>query len=172
MSPHITSQQVLAELKNRLAVETDPLIKQLLEDKIKVVSQTLIRESVKISLSRERAQRSLAPIPVPIKCGLRNSTGAASPDKTENWYWSRESDKQARKLARVQRDLQELLFVTAPSRPLIQKLTLLGGLKKALKELGLGVILDLPAEVRKLKSQDVVRLIETKLNPDDKPPFC
>ena len=173
MSPHSTAHKLLAELKSRLTLEHDPLTRQLLEDKIKNVSQILIRESVKISLERDKQTRSfgLTQREAPIKCGLRGATGHSLPDKTRHWFWDNESDKDARKLEKAREKIKELLFHEA-DKPLVRKFVLMGGVRKCLKEIGLPAILDLPESVRRDKSPLIIKLIEDKLNGTEKPPFC
>lgn len=173
MSPHSTAQRLLSELKSRLATERDPLTRQLLEDKIKSVSQILIRESVKISLERDRQTRSfgLTQREAPIKCGLRGATGHSLPDKTRHWFWDGASEKDAKKLERVRGKIKELLFWDA-DKALVRKFTLLGGVKKTLATIGLPAILSLPEGTRKEKAHLIIKLIEDKLNGPEKPPFC
>lgn len=173
MSPHSTAQRLLAELKSRLTTETDPLTKQLLEDKIKSTSQILIRESVKISLERDRQTRSfgLTQHETPIKCGLRGATGHSLPDKQRHWFWDGASEKDAKKLERVRGKIKELLFWDA-DKALVRKFTLLGGVKKTLATIGLPAILSLPEGTRKEKAHLIIKLIEDKLNGPEKLPFC
>lgn len=173
MSPHSTAHKLLNELKTRLTLETDPLTRALLEDKIKSVSQTLIRESVKISLARDQQTRSfsLTNNPAPIKCGLRGATGHSLPDKTRHWFWDGISEKDARKLEKVKGKIKELLFWDA-DKALVRKFTLLGGVKKTLATIGLPAILTLPEQTRKDKAPLIIKLIEEKLNGPEKLPFC
>ena len=173
MSPHSTAHKLLNELKTRLTLETDPLTRALLEDKIKSVSQTLIRESVKISLARDQQTRSfsLTNNPAPIKCGLRGATGHSLPDKTRHWFWDGISEKDARKLEKVKGKIKELLFWDA-DKALVRKFTLLGGVKKTLATIGLPAILTLPEQTRKEKAPLIIKLIEEKLNGPEKLPFC
>lgn len=172
MSPHSTAHKLLSELKSRLNTEADPLTRQLLEEKIRSTSQLLIRESVKISLQRDTASRSIGfTHPAPIKCGLRNSTGHALPDKARHWFWDGVSEKEARRLEKIKGQIKTLLFHDA-SKTLVRKFFLLGGVKKCLAEIGLPAILTLPENVRKEKSALIIKLIEDKLNGPEKPPFC
>lgn len=169
MSPHTTAQKLLNELKSRLALETDPLTRALLSDKILSVSKILIRESVKISLERDKQIRSfgLTHNPTPIKCGLRGATGHSLPDKQRHWFWDGASEKDARKLERVREKIKELLFWDA-DKALVRKFALLGGVRKCLKEIGLPAILDLPESVRREKAPLIIKLIEDKLNGPEK----
>lgn len=173
MSPHSTAHKLLNELKTRLTLEPDPLTRALLEDKIKSVSQTLIRESVKISLARDQQTRSfsLTNNPAPIKCGLRGATGHSLPDKTRHWFWDNVSEKDARKLEKVKGKIKELLFWDA-DKALVRKFALLGGVKKTLATIGLPAILTLPEQTRKDKAPLIIKLIEEKLNGPEKLPFC
>lgn len=173
MSPHSTAHKLLNELKHRLTLETDPLTRALLEDKIKNVSQILIRESVKISLERDKQTRSfsLTNNPAPIKCGLRGATGHSLPDKTRHWFWDNASEKDARKLEKTKEKIKELLFHDA-DKSLVRKFVLMGGVRKCLKEIGLPAILDLPGSVRREKAPLIIKLIEDKLNGPEKLPFC
>lgn len=173
MSPHSTAHKLLNELKSRLALEHDPLTRQLLSDKIKSTSQILIRESVKISLARDNQNRSfsLTHKPAPIKCGLRGATGHSLPDKTKHWFWDNVSDKDARKLEKTREKIKEILFHDA-DKPLVRKFVLMGGVRKCLKEIGLPAILDLPESVRREKAPLIIKLIEDKLNGPEKLPFC
>jgi len=173
MSPHSTAHKLLAELKHRLTLEHDPLTRQLLIDKIKSTSQILIRESVRISLERDKQTRSFGQTnnPTPIKCGLRGSTGHSLPDKTRHWFWDGVSDKDARRLEKVRGKIKELLFHDA-NKPLVRKFALMGGVRKCLKEIGLPAILDLPESVRREKAPLIIKLIEEKLNGPEKLPFC
>lgn len=173
MSPHSTAQRLLNELKTRLATETDHLTRALLEDKIKSTSQILIRESVRISLERDRQTRSfgLTQREAPIKCGLRGATGHSLPDKTRHWFWDNTSEKDAKRLEKVREKIKELLFWDA-DKALVRKFTLLGGVKKTLATIGLPAILTLPEETRKEKAPLIIKLIEDKLNGPEKLPFC
>lgn len=169
MSPHTTAQKLLNELKSRLATEHDPLTRALLSDKILSVSKILIRESVKISLERDKQTRSfgLTNNPAPIKCGLRGATGHSLPDKTRHWFWDNVSDKDARKLEKTREKIKELLFHDA-DKALVRKFVLMGGVRKCLKEIGLPAILDLPESVRREKAPLIIKLIEDKLNGPEK----
>lgn len=169
MSPHSTAQKLLNELKSRLALETDPLTRALLSDKILSVSQILIRESVKISLERDKQTRSfgLTQREAPIKCGLRGATGHSLPDKTRHWFWDNTSDKDAKKLEKIRGKIKELLFWDA-DKALVRKFALLGGVKKTLAAIGLPEILSLPEETRKAKAPLIIKLIEDKLNGPEK----
>lgn len=169
MTPIITARQLESELKDRYSRETDPLVRALLEEKIKQTSTIIVREQVKISLSREKFARSLEP--VPIKCGLRGAAGHSLPGKQAHWYWDGVSEKEARKLEKVKQRIKELLFHDA-SKSLVRKMFLLGGVKKCLAEIGLPAILTLPENVRREKSGLIVKLIEDKLNGPEKVPFC
>lgn len=173
MSPHSTAQRLLSELKNRLTTETDPLTKQLLEDKIKSTTQILIRESVRISLERDKQTRSfgLTQREAPIKCGLRGATGHSLPDKTRHWFWDGASEKDVKRLEKVRGKIKELLFWDA-DKALVRKFTLLGGVKKTLATIGLPAILTLPEGTRKEKAPLIIKLIEDKLNGPEKLPFC
>ena len=173
MSPHSTAHKLLAELKSRLSTERDPLTRQLLEDKIKSVSQILIRESVKISLARDQQTRSfgLTQREAPIKCGLRGATGHSLPAKTRHWFWDGASEKDVKRLEKVRGKIKELLFWDA-DKALVRKFTLLGGVKKTLATIGLPAILTLPEGTRKEKAPLIIKLIEDKLNGPEKLPFC
>lgn len=173
MTPHITAQRIVSELKTRLETETDPLTRALITDKIQSVSKIIIRESVRINHERERYSRALANTnnPVSIKCGLRGATGHSLPDKQRHWYWDGVSEKEARKLEKVRGKIKELLFWDA-DKALVRKFFLLGGVKKCLTEIGLPAILSLPESVRRDKAGMIVKLIEEKLNGPEKLPFC
>lgn len=172
MSPLITAQRLEQSLKNRLNHETDPLVRELLTDKIKQVSQTIIRESVRINHQRDKHSREFAITNnVSIKCGLRGATGHSLPDKQRHWFWDGASEKDARKLEKLRGKIKELLFWDA-DKALVRKFFLLGGVKKCLTEIGLPAILSLPEGTRKEKAPLIIKLIEDKLNGTEKLPFC
>lgn len=172
MTTIIEAEKIEAGLKSRLATETDPLIRELLTDKIKSVSQTIIRESVRISHQREKNSREFTNTQqAAIKCGLRGSTGHSLPDKQRHWFWDGVSDKEAKRLEKARWKIKELLFWDA-DKALVRKFLLLGGVRKCLTEIGLPAILALPESVRRDKAGMIVKLIEEKLNGPEKPPFC
>jgi hypothetical protein len=86
MTTIIEAKKIEAGLKTRLAIETDPLVRELLIDKIRSVSQIIIRESVRISHQREKNSREFTNTQeAKIKCGLRGATGHSLPDKQRHW---------------------------------------------------------------------------------------
>jgi hypothetical protein len=158
--------QLDRELRERLNKETDPFTKALIEDKIKQLSPQIIRQKVRQSLDREEFSRSYPTTdPAPIKCGLRGATGHHKPDKTEHWFWSGESDKQAKALEKTRQKLKELFFLE-PDKDTVRKFTFLGGVRKTLKQISLQAVLELPASVRRDKSDLLMTLIKSKLNGD------
>jgi hypothetical protein len=163
MTTIIEAKKLEASLKSRYETESDPLVRALLEDKIRQVSQTIIRESVRISHQRERNSRAFELSQAPIKCGLRGATGHSLPDKQRHWFWDGATDSEVKKLEKVKGQIKELLFHTA-DKALVRKFFLLGGVRKTLKELGLPAILALPESVRRDKSGLIMALIESKLN--------
>lgn len=172
MTTIIEAKKIEASLKSRLEGETDPLVRELLKDKILSVSQRIIRESVRISHQREKNSREFTNTQeAKIKCGLRGATGHSLPDKTRHWFWDGVSDKDARRLEKVRGKIKELLFHDA-NKPLVRKFALMGGVRKCLKEIGLPAILDLPESVRREKAPLIIKLIEEKLNGPEKLPFC
>lgn len=172
MSPLITAQRLEQSLKSRLTQETDPLVRELLTDKIKQVSQTIIRESVRINHQRDKHSREFAITnSAPIKCGLRGATGHSLPDKQRHWFWDGASEKEAKKLEKLKGKIKELLFWDA-DKALVRKFFLLGGVKKCLTEIGLPAILTLPEGTRREKAPLIIKLIEDKLNGTEKLPFC
>ena len=165
------TQEQIDRLKERFNQETDPLYRALLEDKIKELYRKLSRESTEIFLRREAEQRErLEGKTAPIKCGLRNATGTAKPE-TAHWFWDNATEAEVRKLEKTKNKITEFLFVT-PDRATVKKFTLLGGVKKTLREIGLAAIIDLPESVRKAKSEPLMQLILEKLNGTEKVPFC
>lgn len=167
MFPRISKLIALdRELRGRLDLETDPLTKELLLDKIKQLSPQIIREKVKQSLAREAFSRSYADTHnVPIKSGLRNVTGHHKPEKTEHWFWKGESEQKARQLEKARGLLIEL-FDQEPERHLVQKFVILGGVKKGLKELNLHGLWEVPKESRKAHKEVLLKMIEQKLTPE------
>lgn len=172
MTTIIEAKKIEASLKSRLETESDPLVRELLTDKIRSVSQLIIRESVRISRQREKNSREFTNThEAPIKCGLRGATGHSLPDKQRHWFWDGVSEKEARKLEKVRGKIKELLFWDA-DKALVRKFLLLGGVKKCLTEIGLPAILTLPEGTRREKAPLIIKLIEDKLNGTEKLPFC
>lgn len=164
MTTIIEAKKIEAGLKSRLAIETDPLVRELLIDKIRSVSQLIIRESVRISHQREKNSREFTNTQeAKIKCGLRGATGHSLPDKQRHWFWDGVSEKDARRLEKVRQGIKEILFHDA-DKALVRKFLLLGGVKKALKEIGLPAILGLPESVRREKSGLIMSLVQSKIN--------
>ena len=167
MIPKISKLLTLdRELRARLERETDSFTKELLLDKIKQLSPQIIREKVKQSLQREAFSRSYADTHMPIKSGLRNVTGHHKPEKTEHWFWKGESEQKARQLEKARGLLIEL-FGQEPERHLVQKMVLLGGVKKGLKELNLHGLWEVPKETRKAHKEVLLKMIEQKLAPEN-----
>lgn len=169
MSPQINLLKLRNELQTRLdnCPPDDHFTRALITDKIELVSKQIIRESVRISVSREQASRSFGLTnTAPIKCGLRGAAGHHKPEKANHWYWSDEDAKDAKRLERVALAVEKFLF-TRPEKQLVRKLTLLGGFKKAVREVGLSAMLDVPEEARKAKGQKLLKLLEDKINGED-----
>lgn len=165
------TQEQIRLLKEKHGRETDPLYKRLLEDKIKELYGRLSRESVEVLLQRERDERSQRELrKAPIKCGLRNVTGASKPE-SNHWFWDTATEAEIRRLEKTRNKIMEFLF-HVPDKATVRKFTLLGGVKKTLKEIGLSAVIDLPESVRKDKSVPLMKLILEKLNGEDKVPFC
>lgn len=85
------------------------------------------------------------------------------PDKQRHWFWDGEGEKDAKKLEKVKEKIKEILFHDA-DKALVRKFLLLGGVKKALKEIGLPAILGLPESVRREKSGLIMALVQSKIN--------
>jgi len=49
----------------------------------------------------------------------------------------------------------------------VRKLLLLGGFKKAVREIGLSAMLEVPEAARKAKGQKLLKLLEDKINGED-----
>lgn len=160
-------QQLDTELRKRLESETDSFHRALIEDKIKQLSPQIIRLKVRQSLDREAFNRSYGTThEVPIKCGLRGATGHHKPEKLSHWYWDDANAKDAKKLERIALAVEKFLF-TRPEKALVKKLLLLGGFKKAVREIGLSAMLDVPEAARKAKGQKLLKLLEDKINGED-----
>jgi hypothetical protein len=169
MSPHIDLTRLRAELQTRLdnCPPDDHFTRALITDKIQLVSKQIIRESVRISVAREHASRSFGHTnTAPIKCGLRGAAGHHKPEKGSHWFWDEGDAKDAKKLERVARAVEAFLF-TRPEKQLVRKLTLLGGFKKSVREMGLSAMLEVPEEARKAKGQKLLKLLEDKINGED-----
>lgn len=169
MSPQVSLLKLSSELQTRLdnCPPDDHFTRALITDKIQTVSKQIIRESVRISVARERQSRSFQHTnTAPIKCGLRGATGHHKPEKANHWFWSDEDAKDAKKLERVAVAVEKFLF-TRPERQLVRKLLLLGGFKKAVREMGLSAMLEVPEETRKAKGQKLLKLLEDKINGED-----
>jgi len=169
MSPHISLTRLRAELQTRLDTcdPSDHFTRALITDKIQTVSKQIIRESVRLSVAREHASRSFELTnTAPIKCGLRGATGHHKPEKSSHWFWSDEDAKDAKKLERVAVAVEKFLF-TRPEKQLVRKLVLLGGFKKAVREMGLSAMLEVPEAARKAKGQKLLKLLEDKINGED-----
>ena len=169
MSPQINLLKLRSELQTRLEAcpPDDHFTRALITDKIELVSRQIIRESVKVSVTREHASRSFTNThTAPIKCGLRGATGHHKPEKTGHWYWDDAEKKDAKKLERVARAVEAFLF-TRPEKQLIRKLTILGGFKNAVREVGLSAMLEVPEVARRAKGQKLLKLLEDKINGED-----
>jgi len=160
---------LLAEnIQERISRETDSFNQELLIDKLREVNQQIIRLSVKRMVDAENNARAVENTKsAPIKCGLRGATGTAIPER-DHWFWNRATNKDLLKLEKTRSQVRELLFHECDNA-LARSLTLLGGLKKALKPLGLAVILEIPAEARREKSKAIIALIEKTLNGGEVP---
>lgn len=172
MAPEITKLiSAKRELAERLNTETDPLVRTLLEDKILQLSKRITAEKVRQHVMIDNNERArLDAHKARIKCGLRNLGGVAK-DKTAHWYWDEAEKQDAVKLERLKNKIQAFLFIV-PEKQLVRKFHLLGGLKSTLREIGLSAIIELPEEVRKNKSEPLLKLIEKKLNGEpEKVPF-
>lgn len=169
MSPQVSLLKLSSELQTRLdnCPPDDHFTRALITDKIQTVSKQIIRESVRINVARERQSRSFQHTnTAPIKCGLRGATGHHKPEKANHWFWSEADAKDAKKLERVAVAVEKFLF-TRPERQLVRKLLLLGGFKKAVREMGLSAMLEVPEETRKAKGQKLLKLLEDKINGED-----
>lgn len=162
---------LLAEnIQERISREQDLFNRELLIDKLREVNQSIIRLSVRRMVEAENAARSVENTKTaPIKCGLRGHVGTAIPER-DHWFWDRATNKDLLRVEKTRSQVRELLFHECDNA-LARKLTLLGGLKKALKTLGLSVILEIPAEARKEKSKAIIALIEKTLNGGGEVPF-
>jgi len=165
------TQEQIARLKEKRGRETDPLYRSLLEGKIKELYGRLSQESVQVLLHQDRERREMANAHrASIKCGLRNATGTAK-QETAHWFWDKQSDKDAKRLTSIGNKLAKTFYVN-PTVDTIRKFFLHGGVKKTLEGLGLLVVLELPEEVRKAKSETIWKLIESKLEEGMKVPYC
>jgi hypothetical protein len=169
MSPQVNLLKLRSELQTRLDTcpQDDHFTRALIIDKIESVSKQIIRESVRLSVAREQASRSFELTnTAPIKCGLRGATGHHKPEKTGHWYWDEADAKDAKKLERIAVAVEKFLF-TRPERATVRKLCLLGGFKKAVREIGLSAMLEVPEAARKEKGQKLLKLLEDKINGED-----
>jgi len=169
MSPQVNLLKLRSELQTRLDTcdPSDHFTRALITDKIESVSKQIIRESVRVSVAREHASRSFTNThTAPIKCGLRGATGHHKQEKSSHWFWDEADAKDAKKLERVARAVEKFLF-TRPEKQLVRKLTLLGGFKKAVREMGLSAMLEVPEVARKAKGQKLLKLLEDKINGDN-----
>lgn len=169
MSPQVNLLKLRSELQTRLDAcsPDDHFTRALITDKIESVSKQIIRESVRISVAREHASRSFELTnTAPIKCGLRGATGHHKPEKANHWYWDDADAKDAKKLERIAVAVEKFLF-TRPEKATVRKLCLLGGFKKAVREIGLSAMLDVPEVARKAKGQKLLKLLEDKINGED-----
>lgn len=169
MSPHVNLLKLRSELQTRLDAcpPDDHFTRSLITDKISTVSRQIIRESVRLSVAREQQSRSFQHTnTTPIKCGLRGATGHHKPEKSSHWFWDDADAKDAKKLERVARAVEKFLF-TRPEKQLVRKLLLLGGFKKAVREMGLSAMLEVPEAARKAKGQKLLKLLEDKINGED-----
>lgn len=62
--------------------------------------------------------------------------------------------------------VEKFLF-TRPEKATVRKLCLLGGFKKAVREMGLSAMLEVPEAARKAKGQKLLKLLEDKINGED-----
>jgi len=168
MFPQIAKlQQLDTELRHRLAATTDDFTRALIEDKIRQLSPQIIRLKVRQSLDREAFNRSYGTThTAPIKCGLRGATGHHKPEKSSHWFWDEADAKDAKRLERVAIAVEKFLFIR-PEKATVRKLCLLGGFKKAVREIGLSAMLDVPEEARRAKGQKLLKLLEDKINGED-----
>lgn len=169
MSPQVNLQKLRSELQTRLeqCSTEDHFTRALINDKIQSVSRQIIRESVRLSVAREQASRSFTNThTAPIKCGLRGATGHHKPEKTNHWFWDEADAKDAKKLERIAMAVEKFLF-TRPEKATVRKLCLLGGFKKAVREMGLSAMLEVPEAARKAKGQKLLKLLEDKINGED-----
>jgi len=146
MSPLVSIRIQIAEVRDyikTLTVDTLP-------HRIAVAQlQSLQKQHSKISSSIPPTQpRQPAPIPVPIKCGLRAISNAPKQEKEDPWVWDSLTEKQTRILETTQNNIRKEFFTSV--EPHILKLIIkTGGLKKSMETLGFAPLFLLPEFIRK-----------------------
>lgn len=150
-----------APLRHLASTSQCPLTRSLATEKLASLVREENRQRVSLSLQRDTTSRSTRlPHPTPIKCGLRNSQSNPGFKPEEHWFFSRLTEKEAKRLQRIV-DEWTLAFGTSIERPLALALANAGkSLKAALVVFELQVFLEVPEAVRKgphaLKIKEVV----------------
>ncbi len=107
-------------------------------------------------------QSMAAPLPVPIRCGIRTISATPQMSKDEPWVWDRLTDAQARALEKTQTQIRELFFTTA-ERHILRLIILSGGLKASMKNLGFEGLTVLPEFLRQSQGAALFKTFTDKL---------
>ena len=89
-------------LRTKLETETDPLVRELLSERLRLLVKQENAERVSFSLSADssyRASRFTNQAPIP--CGLRNARDNPGFKQEEHWFFSRLNEKDAKALQRM-----------------------------------------------------------------------
>lgn len=159
-SNHAERQQ---PLRSRLEVETDPLIRGLLLERLRLLVNQENAERVSFSLSADssyRASRFTNQVSIP--CGLRGARDNPGFKSEDHWFFSRLNEKDAKALQRMTDQWTKNFGIPLP-RALALKLAGAGKtLLQALNFFNCGVFLQIPSEARLASARKILEVIEKK----------
>jgi len=150
-------------IRLRLETETDPLVRELLLERLHLLVKQENAERVSFSLSADssyRATRLTHQAPIP--CGLRNARDNPGFKQEDHWFFSRLNEKDAKALQKMTDQWTKNFGIPLP-RALALKLAGAGRtLNQALNFFNCGVFLQIPAEARLANAGNILKVVEKK----------
>ena len=150
-------------IRLRLETETDPLVRELLLERLHLLVKQENAERVSFSLSADssyRASRFTHQAPIP--CGLRNARDNPGFKQEDHWFFSRLNEKDAKALQKMTDQWTKNFGIPLP-RALALKLAGAGRtLNQALNFFNCGVFLQIPSEARFASAVKILEVIEKK----------
>lgn len=150
-------------IRLRLETETDPLVRELLLERLRLLVKLENAERVSFSLSADSSYRaSRLPHPASIPCGLRNARENPGFKQEDHWFFSRLNEKDAKALQRMTDQWTKNFGIPLP-RGLALKLAGAGRtLNQALAFFNCGVFLQIPSEARLANAGNILKVVEKK----------